>query len=60
MLSFAMILMREITAAVDVGRRRLDFVQHAVDAVAHVQPVLERLDVDVRRALLDRALDDRD
>jgi hypothetical protein len=32
--------------------------QYAVDAVAHLQPVLERLDVHVRRALLDRALQD--
>ncbi len=39
-------------------RRRFDFVQHAVDAVAHLQAILERLDVDIRRALLDRALDD--
>ncbi len=52
-----MIFTREITAAVDAGRRRFDFMQHAVDAVTHLQPVLERLDMDVRGALLDRALD---
>ena len=56
MFSRAMILTREITAAVELRRRRLHFVQHAVDAVAHLQPVLERLDVDVRGALLHRAL----
>ena len=33
--------------------RRLDLVQHAVDAVADAQLVLERLDVDVRGARLD-------
>ena len=41
----------------EVGRRALAFVQHAVDAVAHFQAVLERFDVDVRRTQLDRALD---
>jgi hypothetical protein len=33
--------------------------QHAVDAIAHLQMILERLDVHVRRALLDRALQDQ-
>ena len=51
-------LTREITAAVRFCRRRFAFRQHAVDAVAHLQPVLERLDVDVRGAQFDRALDD--
>ena len=40
-----------------VDRRALAFGEHAVDAVAHLQAVLERLDVDVGRAQLDRALD---
>ena len=41
-------------------RRRLDLVQHAVDPVADDQPVLERLDVDVRRARLERVGDEQD
>ena len=53
-----MILMREITGADSRLRRRLDLVQHAVDAVADDQPVLERLDVDVGRAHLERVGDD--
>ncbi len=40
-------------------RRRLDLVQHAVDPVAHDQPVLERLDVDVGRARVERIGDDQ-
>ena len=40
------------------ARRRLDVVQHAVDAVADLELVLERLDVDVGRALLDGAVDE--
>ena len=39
------------------ARRRLDLVQHAVDPVAHDQPVLERLDVDVGRARSERVGD---
>ncbi len=39
-------------------RRRLDLAQHAVDAVAQAERLLERLDVDVGGALLDRARDD--
>ena len=35
------------------ARRRLDVVEHAVDAVADLDLVLERLDVDVRCPLLD-------
>ena len=54
-----MILMREITAADSRLRRRLDLVQHAVDPVADDQPVLERLDVDVRRARLERVGDEQ-
>ena len=41
------------------ARRRLDVVQHAVDAVADLELVLERLDVDVGRALLDGAVDEQ-
>ena len=39
-------------------RRHGDFVQNAVDAVANAQIVLERLDVNVRGALVDRFADD--
>ena len=49
--------MREIIAADKPPRRRFHLVQHAVDAVAHDQPVLERLDVDVRGAHLQRVGD---
>src|SRR5579885_1942043 len=38
--------------------RGVDVVQHAVDAVADLELVLERLDVDVRGALLERAVDE--
>src|SRR5690606_39787304 len=41
----------------EVGWRALALFQHAVDAIAHLEPVLEGLDVDVGRAQLDRALD---
>src|SRR5581483_5682992 len=41
------------------ARRALDVVQDPVDAVADLELVLERLDVDVRRALLDRAVDEQ-
>ena len=59
MLSLAMILMREMTAAVRLAGGAFAFLEHAVDAVAHLQAVLERLDVDVRSTQLDRALDDQ-
>ena len=39
-------------------RRHRDFVEDAVDAVANAQIVLERLDVDVGRALVDRFAND--
>ena len=42
----------------EAARRRLDLVQHAVDAVADGEPVLERLDVDVGGAHLERVGDD--
>ena len=42
-----------------VRRRRFDFLEHAVHAQSHLQPILERLDVDVGRARFDRALDDQ-
>ena len=38
----------------EVLRRRDHLVQHAVDAVAHLEFVFERLEVDVRRLVLDR------
>ena len=55
---FAMILIARDHRGREAARRRLDFVQHAVDPVAHGQPVLERLDVDVRRARFERVGDD--
>ena len=51
--------MREDHRCGKTPRRRLDLVQHAVDPVAHDQPVLERLDVDVRRARVERIGDDQ-
>ncbi len=53
-----MILMRDMIAACESRRRRLGLVQHAIIAIAHAQPVLERLDMDVGRLGLDRAGDD--
>ncbi len=41
------------------GRRRFHFVQHAIDAVAHFQAILERLDMHVGCALFHRALQDQ-
>ena len=49
--------MREMIAACSRAGGRLDLVQHAVIAVAHPQPVRERLDVDVGGMGLDRAGD---
>jgi len=40
-------------------RRGFDFLQHAVDTVTHLEPVLERLDVNIGGARLDRALEDQ-
>ena len=59
MLSFAMILMREMIAAAQPRRRRFDLAQHAVDAVADAQLGLGRLEVDVGGAHLDRPRDHR-
>ena len=42
----------------EAARRRLDLVQHAVDPVTDDEPVLERLDVDVGRARVERVGDD--
>ncbi len=39
--------------------RGLDFMEHAVDAVAHDEPVLERLDVDVGGTRFQRAREDQ-
>ena len=39
-------------------RRLHDFLQRAVDAVAHAELVLEALEVDVRRAALDGVRED--
>jgi hypothetical protein len=49
-----MTLMRDTTALAIAFCGREHFAQHAVDAEAHDQAVLERLDVDVARAFLDR------
>ena len=38
----------------DVRRRRHHFVQHAVDAITHLEFILERLEVNVRCLVLDR------
>ena len=66
MLMSAMIFSRLITPDWIALGRAHDLVQHAVDAVAHPQVVLGRLEVDVRGAVLDRlgdqqvdVLDDR-
>ena len=40
------------------ARRRLDFMQHTVDAVAHDQTVFKRLEMDVGRAHFQRVGDD--
>ena len=50
---------REITAAESRRGGDLDLVQHAVDPVAHDQPVLERLDVDVGGARVERVGDEQ-
>ena len=52
MSSFDMTLMRETTERRDGAPALQDFAQHAVDAEAHHQAVLERLDVDVRGVFL--------
>jgi hypothetical protein len=54
MLSEAMILKREISAALSLIGRLHDFAERAVDAVAHAQLVLEALEVDVRCARASR------
>ena len=54
MSSFAMTLMRDTTAFAIAFCGAQHFAQHAVDAEAHDETVLVRLDVDVRRAFLDR------
>ena len=46
-----MTLMRETTSGATARRDSQHFAQHAVDAEAHHQAVLERLDVDVRGVL---------
>ena len=52
-----MILMREVTAARSGSGSVSTVVQHAVDAVAHAQAVLARLDVDVGGLRFDGARD---
>ena len=48
-----MILRRETIAL----RRRLDFAQHATDAIARAQPAVARFEVNVEGAHFDRADD---
>ena len=54
MSSFDMTLMRETTSGATARLALQHFAQHAVDAEAHDQAVLERLDVDVRGVFLHR------
>ena len=49
-----MTLMRETTSGATARLALQHFAQHAVDAETHHQPVLERLDVDVRGVFLHR------
>ena len=55
---WAMILMRLVSAAFSLQRRRHLLLEHAVDAVAHAVALLVGLDVNVGRALLDRVQQD--
>ena len=50
--------MREVTRGLQAPGRRLQVVEDAVDAIAHAQAVLGRLDVDVRGLGGDRLLDE--
>ena len=54
MSSFDMTLMRETTSGATARLALQHLAQHAVDAEAHHEPVLERLDVDVRGVFLHR------
>ncbi len=54
MFRFAMTLMREITGKRQMLRRRRHFVKRAVHAVANLEFVLERLEVNVARPILHR------
>ena len=45
--------------ALHLERRRHHLVEHAVDAVAHAELLLERLDVDIARPLVHRVRDER-
>ncbi len=58
MSSDAMILMRLVMRVLQLERRRHLLGEHAVDAVAHAELLLVRLDVDVARALLDGVEED--
>ena len=58
MLSCAMILKREMSAALSFMGGFITSVQRAVDAVADADVVLEALEVDVRRAALHRVRED--
>ena len=58
MLSFAMILTREMIAARSWLGGEANSRSSAVDAIAHDEAVLQRLDMDVGGAALDRARDE--
>ena len=59
MFMFAITLTREMTGSARCTRRRRHFVERAVDAVANFELVLERLEVNVARAVLDRLEQDQ-
>ena len=59
MFRFAITLIREMTGERKVARRRRHFVERAVHPVADFELVLERLEVDVARAVLDRLIQDQ-
>jgi hypothetical protein len=50
---FAMTFTRLVIGGSELLGRRDHLVEHAVDAVPHLELVLERLEVDVRGAILD-------
>ena len=59
MFMFAITFTREITGKRKVARRRRHFVQRAVDAITNFEFVLERLEMDVARAVLNRLEQDQ-
>ncbi len=59
MLMFDMILRRLMNRGLQPLRRIVHFLQHAVDAVPHAQPLLQRLDVNIARPVAVRLHDDQ-